>query len=148
HLPYFFSVLESYGLGTPGFDSVADVTACPGTDTCNLAISSSTGIAAALEQVVDEEFPELLHNTDIKIKISGCMNSCGQHSMAGIGFHGSSLKSGGNVVAALQVCLGGGVIGDGVGRISDKVIKIPSRRGPQALRVLLNDYDANKETKE
>ncbi|HTJ14405.1 MAG TPA: hypothetical protein VL547_20340 [Dinghuibacter sp.] len=148
HLPYFFSVLESYGLGAPGFDSVADVTACPGTDTCNLAISSSTGIAAALEQVVDEEFPELLHNTDIKIKISGCMNSCGQHSMAGIGFHGSSLKSGGNVVPALQVCLGGGVVGDGVGRISDKVIKIPSRRGPQALRVLLTDYDANKEPKE
>jgi len=94
HLPYFFSVLEAYDLGAPGFDSVADITSCPGTDTCNLAISSSTGISVALEQVVEEEFPELLENTDIKIKISGCMNSCGQHSMAGIGFHGSSMKAG------------------------------------------------------
>jgi sulfite reductase (ferredoxin) len=148
HLPYFFSVLESLGLSAPGFDSVADVTACPGTDTCNLAISSSTGIAAALEQVVDHEFPELLENTDIKIKISGCMNSCGQHSMAGIGFHGSSLKSGTSVVPALQVCLGGAVLGDGLGRVSDKVIKIPSRRGPDALRLLLRDYDAFKEPRE
>jgi sulfite reductase (ferredoxin) len=148
HLPYFFSVLESLGLSAPGFDSVADVTSCPGTDTCNLAISSSTGISAALEEVVDTEFPELHYNTDIKIKISGCMNSCGQHSMAAIGFHGSSLKSGGNVVPALQVCLGGGVLGDGHGRVSDKVIKIPSRRGPQALRALLKDYEAFKEPKE
>jgi sulfite reductase (ferredoxin) len=148
HLPYFFSVLESLGLGAAGFDSVADVTACPGTDTCNLGITSSTGIASVLEKVVENEFPELLYNTDIKIKISGCMNSCGQHSMAGIGFHGSSMKSGSNTVPALQVCLGGGVLGDGRGRISDKVIKIPSKRGPEVLRVLLKDYEANREPAE
>ncbi|HEY0652971.1 MAG TPA: nitrite reductase, partial [Chryseosolibacter sp.] len=29
------------------------------------------------------------------------------------------------------------------GIISDKIIKIPSRRGPEALRILLNDYEAN-----
>jgi len=148
HLPYFYSVLESVGLGAHGFDSVADITACPGTDTCNLGISSSTGIAVVLEQVVQDEFPQLLENTDIKIKISGCMNSCGQHSMATIGFHGSSLKSGKNVVPALQVCLGGGVVGDGAGRVADKIIKIPSRRGPEALRILLKDYGANQQPRE
>jgi sulfite reductase (ferredoxin) len=148
HLPYVFSVLESFELGAPGFDSVADITACPGTDTCNLGISNSTGIAVALEHVVEEEFPELLQNTDIKIKISGCMNSCGQHSMASIGFHGSSLKSGNKVVPALQVCLGGGVLGDGKGRVSEKVIKVPSRRGPQTLRLLLKDYAHFQEPEE
>jgi sulfite reductase (ferredoxin) len=148
YLPYFYSVLESVGLGAHGFDSVADITACPGTDTCNLGITSSTGIAVVLEQVVEEEFPDLLQNTDIKIKISGCMNSCGQHSMATIGFHGSSLKNGKNVVPALQVCLGGGVVGDGVGRVADKIIKIPSRRGPESLRILLRDYQANQQTRE
>jgi sulfite reductase (ferredoxin) len=148
YLPYVYSVLESLNLGSHGFDSVADVTACPGTDTCNLGISSSTGISEVLESVVEEEFPELLSNTDIKIKISGCMNSCGQHSMATIGFHGSSLKSAGRTVPALQVCLGGGVVGDGVGRISEKVIKIPSKRGPQALRVLLKDYQGNAQNTE
>jgi sulfite reductase (ferredoxin) len=143
HLPYVFSALEAAGFAEPGFDSIADITACPGTDTCNLAISSSTGISTALEQVIHDEFPELIYNKDIKIKISGCMNSCGQHGIAGIGFHGSSMKSGGKVLPALQVLLGGGIIGDGVGRVADKVVKVPSKRGPDTLRTLLKDYAAN-----
>ncbi|GGB24646.1 HEPN domain-containing protein [Puia dinghuensis] len=143
-LPYVFSVLETAGFSDPGFDSIADITACPGTDTCNLGISSSTGIAAALEQVIAEEFPELIYNKDIRIKISGCMNSCGQHGVATIGFHGSSLKHQGKVVPALQVLLGGGILGDGKGRIADKVIKVPSRRGPDVVRALLADYNTNR----
>ncbi|RAJ83235.1 sulfite reductase (ferredoxin) [Chitinophaga dinghuensis] len=143
HLPYVYSVLEAEGYAAPGFDSIADITACPGTDTCNLAISSSTGIAEALENVIAAEFPDLVHNKDIKIKISGCMNSCGQHGIASIGFHGSSLKSGGKVLPALQVLLGGGIVGDGEGRVADKVIKVPSRRGPDVLRALLHNYEIN-----
>ena len=148
HLPYVFSLLEEVGFQAAGFDSIADITACPGTDTCNLGISSSTGIAAALEEVIHNEFPDLIYNNDIKIKISGCMNSCGQHGMAHIGFHGSSMKSGGKVLPALQVLLGGGLVGDGVGRVSDKVLKVPSRKGPDVLRTLLHDYESNSEKKE
>ncbi|MBW8685180.1 nitrite reductase [Chitinophaga rhizophila] len=148
HLPYVFSALEAAGFAEPGFDSIADITACPGTDTCNLAISSSTGISTALELVIQEEFPDLVYNKDIKIKISGCMNSCGQHGIASIGFHGSSLKSGGKVLPALQVLLGGGIVGDGVGRVADKVIKVPSKRGPDVLRYLLRDYEANGQQNE
>src|SRR5262249_36778900 len=91
-------------------------------------------------EVIEDEFPEFLHNKDIAIKISGCMNSCGQHGMASIGFHGSSLKAKGQVLPALQVLIGGGVLGSGNGRIADKVIKVPSKRGPDVLRVVLNDY--------
>ncbi|MCK5104918.1 MAG: nitrite/sulfite reductase, partial [Cyclobacteriaceae bacterium] len=47
-----FNELNKVGLAEPGFDSTADITACPGTDTCNLGISSSTGIARALESVI------------------------------------------------------------------------------------------------
>ncbi|RPE12462.1 HEPN domain-containing protein [Chitinophaga lutea] len=148
YLPYVFSLLEEAGFSAAGFDSIADITACPGTDTCNLGISSSTGIAAALEGVIHDEFPDLIYNNDIKIKISGCMNSCGQHGLAHIGFHGSSLKSGGKVLPALQVLLGGGTLRDGAGRVSDKVLKVPSRRGPDVLRTLLYDYEANAENKE
>ncbi|HEU4551548.1 MAG TPA: HEPN domain-containing protein [Chitinophaga sp.] len=148
HLPYVFSVLETAGFAEPGFDSIADITACPGTDTCNLAISSSTGIAAKLEQVIHDEFPDLVYNKDIKIKISGCMNSCGQHGIASIGFHGSSLKSAGKTLPALQVLLGGGIVGNGVGRVADKVIKVPSKRGPDVLRVLLSDFEANGQENE
>ena len=148
HLEYIYSVLEQEGLASPGFGSVADITACPGTDTCNLGISNSTGISKVLSEVIEEEYPEFLYNKDIAIKISGCMNSCGQHGMASIGFHGSSLKSKGQVLPALQVLIGGGVLGSGEGSIADKVIKVPSKRGPDVLRSLLNDYKANRQDTE
>ena len=142
-LPALFQELDKLNFAEPGFDSAADITACPGTDTCNLGISSSTGIAKELERVVIEEYPDLLFNNDIKIKISGCMNSCGQHSLAQIGFHGSSFKNGTAVVPALQLVLGGGVVGNGEGRVSEKVIKVPSKRGPAVLRTLLDDFEKN-----
>ena len=76
------------------------------------------------------------------------MNSCGQHGMASIGFHGSSLKAKGQVLPALQVLIGGGVLGSGNGRIADKIIKVPSKRGPDVLRSLLDDYLAHANNEE
>lgn len=144
NLAYVFNVLDSEGLAAFGANSVANITACPGTDTCNLAISDSVSITYELEKVIDQEFPDLVKNNDFKIKISGCMNSCGQHGMANIGFHGSSLKdSNKNVLPALQVLLGGGSSGDGFGRAAEKVIKVPSKRGPQVLRYIFADYQEN-----
>jgi sulfite reductase (ferredoxin) len=141
NLPFVFNTLNKVGLASPGANSVANITACPGTDTCNLAISDSTSITYEFEKVIDQEFPDLVKNNDIKIKISGCMNSCGQHGMANIGFHGSSLKSAEKqVLPALQVLLGGGSLGDGHGRAAEKVIKVPSKRGPDVLRLLFRDY--------
>ncbi len=142
-LPLLFKELQALNLATPGFDSTADITACPGTDTCNLAISNSTNITVELEKVIYAEFPELIHNHDLKIKISGCMNSCGQHGLAQIGFHGSSFKVGTTVVPALQVLLGGGTTGNGKGRISEKIIKVASKRGPDVLRTLFTDFEKN-----
>ncbi len=148
HLEHVYSVLEEEGFAAAGFGSVADVTSCPGTDTCNLGISNSTGTALVLSEVIEEEFPEYLYNKEIAIKISGCMNSCGQHGMASIGFHGSSLKAKGQVLPALQVLVGGGVLGSGEGRIADKVIKVPSKRGPDVVRSILNDYKINAQYRE
>lgn len=142
-VPFFYQELQKIGLGQRGYNTLGDITACPGTDTCNLGIASSTGIAVELEKVILEEYPQYLQNRDLVIKISGCMNACGQHNMAHIGFQGMSMKSGKTVVPALQVLLGGGNLGDGNGRFADKVTKVPSRRGPQALRVLLDDFEKN-----
>ena len=142
-LPLLYSGLSSLGLAVAGFDSVADITTCPGTDTCNLGISNSTELARVLENVLFEEYEDLIYNRDVKIKISGCMNSCGQHGLAHIGFHGSSIKANGKVVPAVQVLLGGGVLGDGAGRAADKVIKVPSKRAAIVLRVILDDYHEN-----
>ncbi|TZF83048.1 HEPN domain-containing protein [Pedobacter sp. BS3] len=143
NLLYVFEELNKLGLANPGFESVADVTSCPGTDTCNLGISNSTGITRELERVILEEYPDLIYNRDITIKISGCINACGQHALASIGFHGSSMKIGKMIAPALQVLLGGGSTGDGHGVAADKVIKLPSKRGPHALRTILDDYQAN-----
>ncbi len=141
-----YNILSAHGFAQAGANSTANITACPGTDTCNLAISDSTSISLELEKVIQNEFPDLIFNNDLLIKISGCMNACGQHSMAHIGLHGSSMKAPDKrVLPALQVLLGGATLGDGEGRVADKVIKIPSKRGPQALRWLLSDYDANAE---
>ena len=143
HLEYVYSVLNEEGFAAAGFGSVADVTSCPGTDTCNLGISNSTSTALALSEVIEDEFPEFLYNKEIAIKISGCMNSCGQHGMASIGFHGSSMKAKGQVLPALQVLIGGGVLGSGEGRIADKVLKIPSKRAQDVIRLVLTDYKNN-----
>ncbi len=147
-LPFIYNELKNLELATPGFDSTGDITACPGTSTCNLAISNSTNISLELEKVIYEEYPELIYNHDVKIKISGCMNSCGQHGIAQIGFHGSSFKVGINVVPAVQLLLGGGTLGDGNGRIADKVIKVATKRAPDLLRTLFNDFEKNSLTDE
>lgn len=147
-LPGLYSELKRIGLADTGYNSVADITACPGTDTCNLGISNSTETARVIEQIIRDEYLELVFNNTIKIKISGCMNSCGQHGLAHIGFHGSSMKVDKATVPALQVLLGGGKTGNGTGRIAEKVIKLPSKRVLDCIRYLLNDFEENREDDE
>ena len=143
-LPLFYSELKKLEFVEVGYNKAVDITACPGTDTCNLGISSSTGIAKELEKVIAAEYPQYLKNEDLVIKISGCMNACGQHNMANIGFQGMTVKTPDKLVApALQVLLGGGNLGDGSGVFADKVVKVPSKRGPEALRRIFNDYEEN-----
>ncbi|WMI69566.1 HEPN domain-containing protein [Mangrovimonas sp. YM274] len=143
-LPFFYQELSKLGFTELGYNKAVDITACPGTDTCNLGIASSTGIAEELERVIKAEYPQYLDNEDLVIKISGCMNACGQHTMANIGFQGMSIRTPDKLVApALQVLLGGGNKGNGSGVFADKVVKVPSRRGPEALRRILNDYEVN-----
>ena len=144
YLEFLYSELAKLNFVKPGYNKVIDITACPGTETCNLGIASSTGIAEKLEDVIKTEYPQLLANQDLVIKISGCMNACGQHNMAHIGFQGMSVRTPEKLVApALQVLLGGGNLGNGKGIFADKVVKIPSKRGPEALRRILNDYQEN-----
>lgn len=147
-LPALYEALESIDLAAPGFDSVADVTTCPGTDTCNLGISNSMTLSKVLEDVIYNEYENLIYNREIKIKISGCMNSCGQHGLAHIGFHGSSLKAGKAVLPSVQVLLGGGTVGNGFGRAADKVIKVPAKRATHVLRAVLDDFQKNSITDE
>jgi len=146
-VPYFYQELEKLGFVEAGYNKAVDITACPGTDTCNLGIASSTGIAEELERVIQTEYQQYLENEDLVIKISGCMNACGQHNMANIGFQGMTVRTKDKLIApALQVLLGGQNNGDGNATFADKVVKVPSKRGPEALRRILNDFETNSNT--
>lgn len=143
NLPALYNALKSIGLSDAGFESTFDITSCPGTSTCNLGVASSMGVTKVLEEVIRNEYPQLVAERNILIKISGCMNSCGQHVIANIGFQGMSTPVGKDLAPAFQVLLGGGRLGNGEGRFAEKSIKIFSKRAPDALRALLNDYAAN-----
>ena len=142
-LPLLFNKLHALGLARPGFDSTIDITTCPGTDTCNLGIASSYGLSEELERMMAEDYQDLIYNHDIKIKISGCMNACGQHNIANIGFQGMSIKKGAYVMPAMQILLGGGFDKNNVASIADKVVKVPSKLAPNALKALFDDFEEN-----
>lgn len=143
NLEALFEALSKIGLDRIGFDRLNDIVACPGTDTCNLGIASSMGLAKELQSVIENEFEHIIDNHQISIKISGCMNACGQHTLADIGFQGMTLKSNGNIAPATQVLLGGGIVGDGNGLFADKLLKVPSKRTPDVLRWILIDFENN-----
>ncbi len=140
-LPYLYNSLEPLSLAEPGFDSIADITACPGTDTCNLGVTNSTDLSLELEKMIYRDYDHLLDQKHLFIKISGCMNACGQHMAAPIGLHGSSIKNKKLVVPAMQVVLGGGVDPEGKGFVAERVIKLPTKKIPQAVATLLDIYE-------
>ncbi|WP_236975762.1 HEPN domain-containing protein [Membranihabitans maritimus] len=139
-----YDALVELNLAEVGFEGLADIIACPGTDTCNLGIASSMGLATRLTDVLKKEYRHLAATKDIDIKISGCMNACGQHNLAAIGFQGMTIKVNKKVAPAAQVLLGGINEGNGNGKFADKVIKVPAKKADDALRYLLNDYYTNK----
>lgn len=142
-LPHIYQLLKKLELASAGFQSTSDVTTCPGTDTCNLGISNSTEMARVIETYIREFYADFVYNKELKIKISGCMNSCGQHGLAHLGFHGSSVKANGKVVPAAQVMIGGGTVGDGVGRVAERIIKVPTKRVLHVVDLVLSDYKKN-----
>lgn len=148
HIPALYLALKDLGLDRMGFQRINDIVACPGTDTCNLGIASSMGLAKVLQEIVEKEYPALIQDHQIDIKISGCMNACGQHTLAQIGFQGMTVKSNGKIAPATQILLGGGVLGNGTGRFADKVLKVPSKRTPAVLRWVLDDFQNNREENE
>ena len=144
HLPALYLALKTLGFDRIGFQKTNDIVTCPGTDTCNLGIASSYGLANELQKVIETEFTQFIDKHNLNIRISGCMNACGQHTLAHIGFQGMTLKSNGNIAPATQILLGGGVLGNGNGRFADKVLKVPAKKTPLVLRWILNDFEQNK----
>lgn len=139
-LPALYDALVAVGLGEPGAGTILDITSCPGTDTCKLGISSSRGLAAELRERLAATAYELDEAVrGLRIKVSGCFNSCGQHHVADIGFFGNSRKIGGHAVPHFQVVLGG-QWQDNAGAFGLAIGSIPSKRIPEVVDRITTHY--------
>lgn len=138
-----YEELDRAGLAQDGAHQLADITRCPGADTCQIAITHSRGLAEALAPLVENglgEFPEL---QQLSIKISGCMNSCGQHHIADLGFYGASENIKGHELPKYVVMLGGRTR-EGVAEFAVPIAQIPARRVPETTKELLLFYREKK----
>jgi sulfite reductase (ferredoxin) len=147
-LPALYADLAAVGLAQPGASTLADITACPGTDTCKLGISSSRGLAAALRQTITtQDGARDAAVEQLKIKISGCFNSCGQHHIADIGFYGVSRKVGNHAVPHFQLMLGG-QWNENAASYGLATVAIPARSVPQAVQRLTAFFVAERQPHE
>jgi sulfite reductase beta subunit-like hemoprotein len=135
--------LLALGLGAADAGTIVDVTSCPGAESCNLAVTGSRELATAIGDRLGAAASVAEGARDLTIKISGCPNSCGQHHVAGLGFHGGMRRVGGKVVPEYTLHLGGGIDGGGA-TFGRQVVKVPARRVPDALVELLRLYEARK----
>ncbi|MDE2724895.1 MAG: nitrite/sulfite reductase, partial [Gemmatimonadota bacterium] len=135
-------------LAEPGAGTIVDVTACPGTDTCKLGISSSRGLAAELRTQLAQQNLQLDDAIkNFRIKISGCFNSCGQHHVADLGFYGNSRKINGYTVPHFQVVLGGQWT-ENAASYGLAMGAIPSKNIPAVIERITDNYVENREKDE
>jgi sulfite reductase beta subunit-like hemoprotein len=143
-LPALFVALREIGLARTDVHTARDVLSCPGAESCNLAVTSSRNVARAISERL--ELPDVASSAgvaDTTIKISGCPNSCGQHHVADIGWHGAAKTVNGTTYPMYQLHLGGGVDAGGA-RFGRQVVKVVARRVPDAVAVLLKLYEAER----
>ncbi|MEP7288780.1 MAG: nitrite/sulfite reductase [Chloroflexota bacterium] len=139
-LPELYTELKAIGLADPGIGTIVDITSCPGTDTCKLGIASSRGLAGELRNQLAAKIPTLPDAVkELKIKISGCFNSCGQHHIADIGFFGNSRRSGNYLVPHFQLVLGGKWKENG-GSYGLAIGAVPSKRVPDVLEAITTRF--------
>jgi sulfite reductase (ferredoxin) len=147
-LPEFYRAIEAIGLGAADAATIVDVTACPGTDTCKLGIASSRGLARELRYRLGEKSLQLDQAVkNLRIKVSGCFNSCGQHHVADIGFYGINRNVNGYQVPHFQVVLGG-QFHDNAGDYGVPIGAVPSKRIPEAVASITDFYMSRREKNE
>ena len=128
-LPALFQHLVDAGMAKPGAELLRDVVACPGADTCNLAVTQSRGLAKASGEALEAE--GLAEVGGVRINISGCTNSCGQHHTSDIGFFGAERRAHGQSAPGYQMLLGG-YVGQEQVHFGQKALRLPAHNAPQA----------------
>lgn len=138
-LPDLFRILRAARLARPGAERLADVMACAGRDTCQIGITSSRGLGAAIARLIEEEFADLSDERGLRVRISGCPNSCGHHHLASIGFSGGAREFDGQPVPTYQVYVGA-ALRVGATRYAQPLTKVPARHAPALVGRLLALY--------
>ena len=147
-LPALYRELKACDLARPGAESIADITACPGTDTCKLGIASSRGLAAELERQLSKQLDTLDDAArKLRIKVSGCFNSCGQHHISDLGFYGVSRHVSGHVVPHFQVVLGGKWV-DNASAYGLAIGAVPAKNIPQVVRRITTRFIQDRDDTE
>jgi sulfite reductase beta subunit-like hemoprotein len=142
-LPRVYAALRELGLAAPGAGRIEDVVTCPGAYTCNLGLTKTMNLGAALQTTVRQyDDPQVKR---LSIKASGCPNACGHHWIADLGFYGNARKIGGKEVPYYQMLLGGGYDEQGLMRFGLAVQSIPARLAPEAVTRVLDHFIANRQ---
>ncbi|HKX69809.1 MAG TPA: nitrite/sulfite reductase [Acidimicrobiales bacterium] len=144
-LPALYERLEGIGMAQPGAELARDVVTCPGADTCNLAVTQSRGLGAAIGEKLEEE--GLAEVGGLRVNISGCTNSCGQHHTADIGFFGAERRAHGRSAPGYQMLLGG-YVGDEQIHFGDKALRLPARNAPEATARVVRRFAAERQAGE
>ena len=140
--------LKDLDLASPGAHTITDVVSCPGTDSCKLGITSSMGLNRAIEERVTAMNVEDPLTKQIHVKMSGCPNSCGQHHIATIGFHGAAMKVGDQQLPAYHVFMGGDY-GNGEMRLATQLkVRLPAKRAPEAVERFVRVYERDRRSGE
>ncbi len=138
-----YNELRGIGLAEAGAESVTDVVACPGADSCKLAITASNQAGYSMrEQMIafDYQDPEV---RKVSIKISGCPNGCAQHHLAGIGLQGSSYKVGAFEIPCYDIMVGGGGY-KGAGRFAERVARVLAKKAHLAIDRIFQVYQSER----
>ena len=125
-----FDRLEAIDMARPGAELARDVVACPGADTCNIAVTQSRGLAKAIGERLEEE--GLAEVGGVRINISGCTNSCGQHHASDIGLFGVERRAHGQALPGYQLLLGG-YVGEEQIHFGQKALRLPAKAAPEGV---------------
>ena len=137
--------LGQIGLQVDGSAFWRGAVACTGTEFCKLAITETKGFTRWLVDELEERLPEF--DQQLKLHVTGCPNSCGQHWIADIGLEGKKIKHEGKLTDAFYFCLGGSVglhaqIARPVG------YRCPAPLVPESVERLLRNYLADRQPDE
>lgn len=138
-----YALLRRASLAETDPESLADVTSCPGAESCKLAVTQSRGLARALSDRFRVDTALLDRAPGLVVKVSGCPNGCGLHHVAGLGFQGGLRKVEGKAVPQYHLYVGGDPSG-AAARFGRMVAKIPARRVSAAIERIVALYEARR----